>query len=626
MSLAPFRYRLTLPALALFLLALSAAAAAAAAEPSPPRWPLDLPARLLTSNFMEYRGGRYHAGIDLKTREVEGFPAFAVEDGWISRLRATPNGYGRAVYLRGDSGRTYVYAHLSRFSDRIGALVRAAQVRDGQYRVELEPAAGSLRVERGEVVGLTGQSGTAGPHLHFEVRDGAGRPIDPLAAGFPVDDAIAPDIQFVRAVPASAMARLEGAGQSLKLLTEGGRWPRGIAPTLRVSGPVAFSAAIVERSDAAGHKLEPWLIELRVDGQVVYRRANESFDFAENAQQRLEWLECGGLREQWLYRAPAVAVAGREGGEWFRGEEGQGLPVGSHPVQLTATDRRGNTTTLAWTLEVEPADSHPAGPAVGWKREPVAVSIDASSFDQNTLTPFFNVLPEAAGGPEILRWQPGPGSPALAPVDVARSSAGLTTVQRRQASVQGLVAQGTGVKWQAAAWPFDGAPAVDLPPGVLRDQPATLFRWDGGAWTAAGLALDPAAPGGPARFALPRAGYYAAFRDTLAPVIDRGALAATPHPGFGRAVPGVTAPRWTPVAVGVRDRGVGLDAGAIAARWDGRPLIVEPDLIRDRILVEIPDSTRVGDHVLELEVADQAGHRTSRRLSVSCTRAPATKR
>jgi murein DD-endopeptidase MepM/ murein hydrolase activator NlpD len=143
------------------------------------RWPLDLPAHWLTSNFMEYRGGRFHAGIDLKTRETEGFPAYAVEDGWISRLRATPGGYGRAVYLRGASGRTYVYAHLGRFNDRLGALVAATQQRDGAYRVELEPAPGSLMVRRGDVLGLTGQSGTTGPHLHFEVRLDGGC-VDPM--------------------------------------------------------------------------------------------------------------------------------------------------------------------------------------------------------------------------------------------------------------------------------------------------------------------------------------------------------------------------------------------------------------------------------------------------------------
>ena len=67
------------------------------------RWPLDLPTRYLTSNFMEYRSGRFHAGLDLKTRSRPGFAARAVEDGSIVRVRSTPFAYGRAVYLLGQS-------------------------------------------------------------------------------------------------------------------------------------------------------------------------------------------------------------------------------------------------------------------------------------------------------------------------------------------------------------------------------------------------------------------------------------------------------------------------------------------------------------------------------------------
>ena len=102
MNPAHRRYRLLMSALALFLLMapsrapstvdVGTATGVGDAATAPLRWPLDLPAHWLTSNFMEYRGGRFHAGIDLKTRETEGFPAYAVEDGWISRVRATPAG------------------------------------------------------------------------------------------------------------------------------------------------------------------------------------------------------------------------------------------------------------------------------------------------------------------------------------------------------------------------------------------------------------------------------------------------------------------------------------------------------------------------------------------------------
>ncbi|MBK7188190.1 MAG: hypothetical protein IPH86_05750 [bacterium] len=428
MSLAHSRYRLSLPVLALFLhlAAGCAPAVTARAAPAPvpeaPRWPLDLPARWLTSNFMEYRGGRFHAGIDLKTRETEGFPAYAVEDGWISRVRATPGGYGRAVYLRGASGRTYVYAHLGRFNDRLGALVGAEQERLGTWRAELELAAGQVPVSRGEVLGLTGQSGTVGPHLHFEVRDEAGLPIDPLAAGFAVRDTIPPVIHHVRALPATAQARLEGAADARLLPVAGRPWQDGLAPALHASGPIAFSARIVEATDPAGHRLEPWLIELRVDGELVCRRANEAFDFAANAQQRLEWLECGGLREQWLHRRPAVSVPGRQGDLWYLGADGAGLAPGRHTCELVAIDRAGNRASVGWDLVIA-ADAGAAGAGAGpgaWEPSPVAVSMACNAINDIVLSPLFEAVHEECTA-HLQVLEPARCSPALASVALATS-------------------------------------------------------------------------------------------------------------------------------------------------------------------------------------------------------------
>jgi murein DD-endopeptidase MepM/ murein hydrolase activator NlpD len=585
-----------------------------------PRWPLDLPAHWLTSDFMEYRDGRFHAGLDFKTREQEGFPAFAVADGWISRLRASPVGYGRAAYLSTPDGHIYVYAHLGRFADRLERVVREAQARDGRYRVELELPPGALPLKRGEVVGLVGQSGTGGPHLHFEVRDAQDRPLDPLRNGFAVCDTIAPVIAHVRALPAAPAARLEGGAVARKLAVAGQAWANGQAPVLHVAGPVAFSAQVVDATDPAGHRLEPWRLELTVDGRTVFRRDNEWFDYAQNVHQRLEWTECGGLREEWLHRDPADSVAGREGDRWYLGADGQGLAPGRHALALAAIDRAGNRATVAWDLEVA-ATPGPA-PADGpWRPEPVAVSVTgAAGGEPVVLTPFFASGPDPAPGVALVRLEPGADGALLAPVTLARAAARCDTAQAAQAARQGLRFTGPVVRWEAAAWPVAGAPLVAVPEAAAATvgAPAVLwFRWDGAAWSAAGPLLAPAPAGGPPRLALPRPGLYAALRDTVPPVIAAAPLTATPHPGYGGA-PQVTPPRWSVLAVGVRDAGAGVVADSLRARWDGRRLIVEPDLPRDRVLVELPDDAAPGRHTLELEAVDAAGRRAVSRLTVQC--------
>ncbi|MBK7188191.1 MAG: hypothetical protein IPH86_05755 [bacterium] len=69
-------------------------------------------------------------------------------------------------------------------------------------------------------------------------------------------------------------------------------------------------------------------------------------------------------------------------------------------------------------------------------------------------------------------------------------------------------------------------------------------------------------------------------------------------------------------------RGRGSPPGSLRARWDGRPLVVEPDLLRDRILVELPDSTASGRHLLEIEVADEAGLTARAAIPVRCSAPP----
>ncbi|HEO69823.1 MAG TPA: M23 family metallopeptidase, partial [Candidatus Hydrogenedentes bacterium] len=118
----------------LLLMAFTVAAGRAGAEDAY-CWPLDLP-RLLTSSFAEYRAGRFHAGIDLRTSGI-GRDVRAPADGYVSRLRCSPWGYGKAVYLQLDDGHTVVFGHLDAFAEPLAQYVRDAQHAAERYTVDL---------------------------------------------------------------------------------------------------------------------------------------------------------------------------------------------------------------------------------------------------------------------------------------------------------------------------------------------------------------------------------------------------------------------------------------------------------------------------------------------------------
>ena len=141
--------------------------------------PLDMPVLQSSSNFGKLRSTRFHSGVDFRTGGVEGKRVLAVEDGQIYRIGVKPYGYGNVVYVAHPDGNISVYGHLSKFTPEVEAYVRSERYRQQRNDIDLFPEAGRFPVKRGEVIGLSGNSGNSfGPHLHFETRY-CGQSFDP---------------------------------------------------------------------------------------------------------------------------------------------------------------------------------------------------------------------------------------------------------------------------------------------------------------------------------------------------------------------------------------------------------------------------------------------------------------
>jgi murein DD-endopeptidase MepM/ murein hydrolase activator NlpD len=70
---------------------------------------------LLSGNFGEIRSDHFHSGIDIKTQGTTGHHVFAVEEGYVSRIKVQANGYGKYIYLAHPNGTTSVYGHLDKY-------------------------------------------------------------------------------------------------------------------------------------------------------------------------------------------------------------------------------------------------------------------------------------------------------------------------------------------------------------------------------------------------------------------------------------------------------------------------------------------------------------------------------
>jgi hypothetical protein len=104
------------------------------------------------------------------------------------------------IYIDHPNGLTSVYAHCSKFSDRINSFVLPTQIQFKQNELDWKFSPNELPIHKGEQIALSGNSGNStGPHLHFELRDTkTEHALNPLLHGFHVTDVTPPSLHGIR--------------------------------------------------------------------------------------------------------------------------------------------------------------------------------------------------------------------------------------------------------------------------------------------------------------------------------------------------------------------------------------------------------------------------------------------
>lgn len=177
----------------------------------------------LSGTFAELRANHFHSGIDIRTNGEENKPIFACADGYVSRIKISAFGFGKALYIDHPNGYTTVYAHLNGFNPLIDNWIKSEQYRLEQFETDLFPPKGLLTVAQGEIICYSGNSGSSeGPHLHFEIRNTKSEmPIDPQLFGFQIKDYIRPVISGIRIYPEGEGATVNGKTNASDFETAG---------------------------------------------------------------------------------------------------------------------------------------------------------------------------------------------------------------------------------------------------------------------------------------------------------------------------------------------------------------------------------------------------------------------
>ncbi len=238
----------------------------------------------LSGSFAEIRSNHFHSGIDLRTNEAEGLPVLASADGFISRLKVSSTGFGNVIYLKHASGFTTVYAHLHHFNDTLEKLVESEQYKKKSFEVELFPAEESLPVKQGQLIGFSGNSGSsAGPHLHFEIRDTKTEmPFNPLLKLKPIDDSIPPvikNIMLIDYIPFNYAFYLHS--RTVLPVNDPEIESDSINDTLSFTSLAGIAVETDDRMNGSTASLGIKKIDLKVNGRDVFTFQVEKFAFSE---------------------------------------------------------------------------------------------------------------------------------------------------------------------------------------------------------------------------------------------------------------------------------------------------------------------------------------------------------
>ena len=611
----------------------------ATAAPADPGyvWPLKLePA--LTSSFAEYRPGRFHAGIDLRTAGV-GREVFAAGDGYVSRVRCSPYGYGKAVYLQLADGNSAVYAHLSGYYPELTDFVHHEQHRAKSYTIDVTLRPGQFPIQRGQLIALSGQTGIGAPHLHYELRNASEEPINPRLLGVSWPDTTPPTIRKILIAPKGLEGRVNG--DVLPIVLEVSQNERGEFRTapIRISGIVGFGADVLDPG-AGGYNLGVHQLRLLAGGMEAFRMQHDLMSYSNHKNAAVAYhpqmRQDGRFLVLWRWpgnRCPSYQFSPNDG--WVN------VPAVPSEFVVEAVDFLGNSSTVTIPALPDAGPKAASVTGVGIEIEPFGPDLLVSArLDQSGATPP-QLRVNGVEGPAFTEIHSGVYRALFAP----RSSGRYTLEVRHpalDASPRDVAAwvQGTPTKTIALgelsitadpdaaygtlilrAWPLDNPPAHPMParskayeiwpdsavlfgnatvsfpldPGVSSSDRIHIYRHQGKSWSREDTKVEQ----GRVSFQMDEPGIFMAMEDNEGPSFAN----VSPMEGYKAQT------RRPEIRANVSDAGSGINSFTIHCgdQW----LLTAYDPEHNEIRWEQDEDLPSGPQTMTLTLSDAAGNTRS---------------
>lgn len=375
----------------LFFILLLAANSANAQAPHYPknyfRNPLNFPIEL-AGNFGECRPGHFHSGMDIKTKGTENHKVFAAADGYVSRIKMEPGGFGHGLYITHPNGFTSLYAHLNNFNPALQAFVRRQQYAKETWTLDLQLTPSQFPVKKGEFIAYSGNTGgSTAPHLHFEIRNTkTEHPLNPQLFGFTINDKLPPVLKQLAVYDLNKSVYQQDP-KLLPIQGKAGRYTLKQTELVTEASLIGLGLVLDDYMNGSSNTLAYYTLEWYLDQQLQgslrlddigydqTRYVNAYADYRLKAEGK-PWVQC-------LFRLRGNQL--RHIYEDLNKDEGalRSDEDKAHTVRIVVRDAAGNKSELSFQLKFgkalpTAACEHPALPGKAWSYIGQNVKFDLS--------------------------------------------------------------------------------------------------------------------------------------------------------------------------------------------------------------------------------------------------------